>query len=312
MTVNGKVPVSKVKMALEHEHIVTNFAGADSIKKPPVDKAEALNLIIPYINRLKQQGVDLILECTPAYIGRDPVLLKEIADKTGISIVTNTGFYAAVDKKYLPPSVYNATVEKIAGIWESEFVNGMEGTSIRPGFIKLGVGNGKLDSIESKLLMAAISVSKKTGLTIAVHTGDFEAAFDEYSIAVAQNLDPSKLVWVHAQNATNEQRKQLAEKGVWVSMDGVNEKKLEEYIDAIVFFKEKNLLQKLLISQDDGWSVLSNGRYDLLELFDNGNIAPYESILMKLIPALKKKGFSDQEITLLMKTNPVNCFALNK
>ena len=311
MTVNGKLPASKVKMVLEHEHIVTNFVGADSIKKPPLDKTVALEIIVPYFNRLKLQGVNLLMEYTPAYLGRDPLLLKEIADKTGINIVTNTGFYAAVDKKYLPPLVYNATIEKIAGIWEDEFKNGIDGTSIRPGFIKLSVGNGKLDSIESKLLKAGIMVSKRTGLTIAVHTGDFEAANDEYQIVVADNHDPSKLVWVHAQHGTNDQRKQLAEKGVWISMDGVNENKLEEYIEAILFFKEKNLLHRLLISQDDGWSVVSNGSYDLLELFDNGNIAPYESILVKLIPALKKKGISDQEINLLMRTNPVNCFALN-
>ena len=311
MTVNGKLPASKVKMVLEHEHIVTNFTGADSIKKPPLDKTVALEIITPYINRLKQQGVNLLMEYTPAYLGRDPLLLKEIADKTGINIVTNTGFYAAVDKKYLPPLVYNATIEKIAGIWEDEFKNGIDGTSIRPGFIKLSVGNGKLDSIESKLLKAGIMVSKRTGLTIAVHTGDFEAANDEYQIVVADHHDPSKLVWVHAQHGTNDQRKQLAEKGVWISMDGVNENKLEEYIEAILFFKEKNLLHRLLISQDDGWSVVSNGSYDLLELFDNGNLAPYESILVKLIPALKKKGISDQEINLLMRTNPVNCFALS-
>ena len=312
MTVSGKLPVEKVNMVLEHEHVVTNFTGADNLKKPPLDKADALKLIIPSVNRVKQAGVNLLLECTPAYIGRDPELLKEIASRTGINIVTNTGFYAAVDKKYLPQFVYTATWEKIAEIWEDEFANGIGGSSIRPGFIKLGVGSGKLDSIESKLLMAAVSVSKHTGLTIAVHTGDFEAAFDEYNIIVKANLDPAKLVWVHAQNATNDQRKELAEKGVWVSMDGVNENKLDEYVNAILFFKEKKILHKLLISQDDGWSVLSNGSYDTLELFKNGNSAAYNTIATKLIPLLKKKGFSEPEISQLMKLNPVNCFALKE
>ena len=83
MTVSGKLPVEKVNMVLEHEHVVTNFTGADNLKKPPLDKADALKLIIPSVNRVKQAGVNLLLECTPAYIGRDPELLKEMIARVG-------------------------------------------------------------------------------------------------------------------------------------------------------------------------------------------------------------------------------------
>ncbi len=312
MTVNGKVPASDLTMALIHEHVVTNFAGADSVKFPGQQKTAALKIILPYFNTLKQQGINALFECTPAYIGRDPELLKEISVATNINIITNTGYYAAVDKRYIPDFIYNEPAEKIAKRWEEEFYHGIDQTGIRPGFIKLGVGNGAMDSLETKLLVAAIAVSKKTGLAIAVHTGDYAAAFSEYQLALKENLDPGKLIWVHAQNASNEQRKFLAEKGMWISMDNVNALRLEEYADAIIQFKENNLLHRLLISHDDGWSVLSNGSYDSLELFNNGNTIPYLSITTKLLPLLKKKGFTDENIRQVMKDNPASCFGLKE
>lgn len=310
MTVNGKVNVSKLKGALPHEHVVTNFIGADSVVVPlRYDKAQISEMVSAF-KSLRSKGVNFVFECTPAYIGRDVKLLKEISRQSGVHIVTNTGFYAAVNKKYLPGFVRTATVSDIARRWETEFVNGIEGTDIRPGFIKLGVDTGPLDSIETKLLLAAIHASRKTGLTIAVHTGDYAAALSEYQIATSEKHDPTRLVWVHAQNASDNERLDLAKKGMYISLDGVSEKNFQEYAERILFMKENNVLNKIILSHDDGWAVLLNGSYKELELFGNGNLNPYTTIFSKLLPLLKKGGITESEIQLIMKDNVIRCFSV--
>ena len=310
MTVNGRVNASELTRALPHEHVDTNFIGADAIMVPPRHGQTHVSHVISAFKSLHAKGVNFVFECTPAYIGRDVKLLKEISRQSGVHIVTNTGFYAAVNKKYIPDFVYTGSVTDISQRWEKEFVNGIDGTDVKPGFIKLGVDTGPLDSIETKLLLAAVDVSRKTGLTIAVHTGDYAAALSEYQIVKREKHDPSRLVWVHAQNASNEERLDLATKGVYISLDGVSEKNFEEYAARILFLKRNNVLNRVILSHDDGWAVLSNGSYKELELFGNGNLNPYTTIFSRLIPLLKKEGMTDAEIDLIMKENVVKCFAI--
>ena len=312
ITVTGKAVADTLNTILSHEHVVTNFIGADSIRPAPLKKEKALMILKPYFNRAKQNGIATLFECTPAFIGRDALLLKTISENFGIRIITNTGYYAAVNRKYIPSFVYSESEDQISKRWIAEFFNGIEATGVRPGFIKLGVGDGILDSVEVKLLKAAIITSKRTGMTIAIHTGDYEAAFSEYQVAISNKLPPEKLVWVHAQNATNEQRQHMAEMGMWISLDGISEKNIEEYTGTILFLKKASLLHRLLISHDDGWSVPANGSYNTLELFKNGNNVPYTAIPDKLIPALKLHGFTDREIEIVTKVNPVQCFAIKE
>jgi phosphotriesterase-related protein len=310
MTVRGKVPVSALKSALPHEHVMTNFIGASEIKIPEQVNKEHIKQLLPYYEQLKKNGINFIFECTPAYIGRDVKFLKELSAATGIHFVTNTGFYAAVDKKYLPEIFYKSDAKAISKIWIDEFNNGIEGTGIRPGFIKIGFGKGAIDSIEQKLLHAAILASKTTGLVIAAHTGDYASSLSQYNLLVKEKHDPSRLIWIHSQNASNEERKILAEKGFWISLDGVSENNINEYAENILFMKQHKLLNRLLISHDDGWSVLSNGSYDSIEPFKKGK--QYATISEKLIPILLQKGMNQKEIEQVMKTNPRICFAIKE
>ncbi len=308
MTVRGKVPVSELNSALPHEHVMTNFIGASQEKIPEQVNKDHINQLIPYYEHLKKEGINFIFECTPAYIGRDVKFLKELSIATGIHIVTNTGFYAAVNKKYLPEIFYKSDAKAISKIWIDEFKNGIEGTGIRPGFIKIGFGKGAIDSIEQKLLHAAILASKLTGLVIAAHTGDYASSLSQYNLLVKENHDPSRLIWVHSQNASNEERKALAEKGFWISLDGVSEDNFNDYAEFILFMKQHKLLHRLLMSHDDGWSVLSNGSYNSIEPFKKGK--QYATISEKLIPVLLQRGMNEKEIEQVMKTNPRICFAL--
>ena len=309
MTVTGKMLSNKVHNVLAHEHVVTNFAGAETVRTSKnIDSALVKSL--PYFKALKASGINVVFECTPAYIGRDVLLLKKLSELSEINIVTNTGFYTAVDKKYLPAFVHTESEETIAQRWEDEFKHGIEGTGIRPGFIKLGVGDGAIDSIESKLLRAAIRVSKTTGLTIVNHTGNYEAAQSEYDLAVKEGLSPDKMVWTHAQNATDAERKLLAEKGMWISLDGVSDLNLDVYVASIIYMKENKLLDRLLISHDDGLTVIKNGSYGKLELFKMGDSEPYLTITKKLIPLLKDRRFTQSDIDQMMTVNPVRCFSL--
>ena len=93
----------------------------------------------PFLLAAKQSGVRGFVDCTPAYVGRDPRILKKLAQNTGLHILTNTGYYGDGEGRYLPPSAHTETAAQIAARWLAEWRDGIEDTGIRPGFIKTRV-----------------------------------------------------------------------------------------------------------------------------------------------------------------------------
>jgi phosphotriesterase-related protein len=304
MTVLGKVDTARMGVSLIHEHITTDFIGAEKVDQPQYEQQQAIDTILPYLLKAKGQGVETLVECTPSYIGKDVRLLRKLSELSGINIITNTGYYAAREYKFIPKHAFTESADEIAARWLKDWEEGIDGTEIRPGFIKLGVGKGALDSLEEKLLLAAIQVHKKSGLPIAVHTGDGAAAQSEFDIVTREQLNSNALIWVHAQNGTDDERVRLAQKGVWISLDGIALSRITQYLSSVQTLKKAGLLSRTLISHDDGWSVEQTETGIDLQLFGNGNGQPYSTIHQQFLDSLGAIGFTSAEIDTLMRLNP--------
>lgn len=318
MTVTGPIPAHKMGIALPHEHITTDFTGAEIVEQPQYEQAGAVAGILPYLMELRATGCTTLFECTPKYIGRDVRLLKTLAQRSGLQIITNTGYYAAANYKYLPKHFYQETAEQLAARWIKEWEEGIDGTGIRPGFIKIGVNKAPLTKDEQKLVQAAAITHLETGLTIAIHTGDGPAAKQELDWLMEMGVAPEAMIWVHAQNDKQEDHflTDLAKMGVWVSLDNINAKprQLKRYLYQLQSMREEGLLNRALISHDDGWAVNAKeeeGKKSIqLSLFDNGNRVPYHTIFSKLIPDLLSSGFSRRDIKQMMVKNPRHAYTI--
>lgn len=315
MTVTGDLAARAMGRTLSHEHVTTDFLGAERLPAPRYDRREAQALVEPYLRKLAARGVGTLVECTPAYIGRDVRLLRRLSEATGLRILTNTGYYGAVDNKYLPRHAHRESVEALADRWLAEWREGIEGTGIRPGFIKLGTGSGRLPDLHVRLLRAAGRVHRETGLTIAVHTGDGVAARDEVRILAEEGVAPSALIWVHAQNDPGPIQTDLAGQGVWISLDGYslapgNPKRYLEFLRA---HREAGTLGQVLLSHDDGWAVEGEAPSgSSLKLFANGNPEPYQSLFTRGLPELRQAGFTEADLEGLLMQNPREAFTIRK
>ena len=303
ITVNGKIPTAKMGTTLIHEHFLVDFIGADKINYNRWEKDEVVKKVLPYLSEAKKHGVKTIMDCTPAYLGRDVLLQKKLADETGLQILTNTGYYGAVGNKYLPQHAFTETQEQLAARWIGEFNNGIENSNIRPGFIKIGVDAAHLSDLHQKLVKAAALTHLQTGLTICSHSGIAIPAFEEIELIKKMGVHPSAFVWTHAQA---EQDKALhikaAKSGAWVSLDGIGWGDFEKYADSIDNLKSAGVLNKVLISHDAGWYKPGEK--------DGGSFAGYTNIFTRLIPLLNKRGFKKTDIQQLLVKNPAQAFAI--
>jgi phosphotriesterase-related protein len=310
MTVNGPESPGKMGITLEHEHILVDFIGADSTGYFRWNRDSVIEKALPYVLDAKEKGVKTFIECTPSFLGRDPLLLKALSQRTGVIFMTNTGYYGANKNKYIPDSFYQMDAQELAGLWISEFENGIEDTGIKPGFIKIAVDpDDTLSNEHRKIITAATITHLKTGLVIASHTGPDRPAFAQIGILKEMGVDPSAFIWVHAQGGTLEGNIRAAKDGVWISLDNFRKRSdiesgaqysIEWYAARIIKLKEQGLLSRVLISHDSGW-------YDPAKP-GGGTFSGYTDIFDALIPALKANGFTENDIDQILVKNPQEAF----
>ncbi len=305
VTVNGTIDSFRLGRTLIHEHVLVDFIGADFTGFHRWDRNDVIEAVAPWFIEAKKAGVKSIVECTPAFLGRDARLLKMLSDKTGVKLITNTGYYGAVQNKYLPRWAFTESAEQLAARWIDDFEYGIDGTNVRPGFIKISVDADAagLSDLHKKIVRAAAITHLKTGLTIYSHTGPAAAAFEEIEILKKEKVHPSALVWVHAQAEKDmSQYVKAAKMGTWVSLDNVNTSDISRYVEALTLLKENGLLDRVLISHDAGYYRPGEK--------NGGEFTGYTAIFTHLIPALTEKGFTKRDIRRLLDKNPEEALEL--
>ncbi len=301
MTVRGPVSADELGLILSHEHVLVDFIGAMDTGYHRWDRDDVVRVMTPKLAAIKAAGFDALFECTPAWLGRDPRLLARLSEASGLHLVTNTGYYGARQNKFLPAHALTASAESLAERWINEWERGIEDTGIKPGFIKIGLDEGSLSPVHARLIRAAAITHRETGLAIASHTGGGPGAFEALDILTKEGVPAEAFIWVHAQGEKDVQRHvAAARRGCWISLDGVQDDNAADYAENILALHNAGLLHKVLISQDAGWYTP--------EEKGNGSFRSYLSIHNVLIPLLKKKGVTDDEVRRLLHDNVINAF----
>ncbi|GAB3991070.1 aryldialkylphosphatase [Spirosoma daeguense] len=288
-------------LTLVHEHVLVDFIGADKITPDRWKHENVVAKMLPYLKSLKQLDCQTLLDCTPAYLGKDPLLLKELSERSGIRILTNTGYYGASDNKYLPDFVRSETADQLAERWIADCQNDIDGSGIKPGFIKIGVNPGTLSELHRKLVMAAARTHKRTGLTICSHTGPYVPAFEQLELLKQEGVRPDAFVWVHAQGNNMVHYGRMVREGGWVSLDGLDSSNVAKYADTLLLMKENKFLHRTLLSHDAGW-------YDPAKPNGGSIDRDYTVLFRSLMPALNKRGFTKKDWNQILIANPAEAF----
>ena len=308
MTVSGKLNPNKAGIVLPHEHILVDFIGADQVSPDRYEREAVFKKALPYLEQAKALGCQTMMECTPNYLGRDPELLKQLSKAAEINLLTNTGYYAARNYQHLPPSFFDSSAEEVAEVWINEWKNGIGETGIKPGFIKIGNDPGDRIELDRKLVRTAAQTHKATGLTIANHLSKGYAAVEAIKILEIfkeEGVHPSAWIWVHAQNEEDMTKHlEVARQGAWIEFDGLSPERIIQHASFVINMKNEGLLSQVLVSHDAGWYHVGEA--------EGGNYRGYNTLFDGFVPALKKQGFTEEEIDILIVQNPAKAFEVKK
>jgi phosphotriesterase-related protein len=300
-TVTGDVAVRDLGMVLMHEHVMVDFIGADKVSRSRYNADEVVAVALPYLREAKALGCQTLVECTPAFLGRNAALLQRLSRESGLHIISNTGYYGAAGDRHLPAHAFRESARALAQRWIDEHRRGMDGTDIMPGFMKIGVDAGALSQVDRTLVEAAALAHKVTGLPVASHTGDGVAAHQELDVLESQDVSRDAFIWVHAQNEGDDrQLKKAAERGAWVEFDGIGPESVDRHVQLVRMMAEAGHLARVLISHDAGWYHVGDE--------GGGTFRPFDTVFRRFVPAIRE-ALGDPAVTQLLVTNPARALA---
>lgn len=332
MTVLGEVDSEELGIVLPHEHLLWDMASSRNKEPKELWQRERMrqaitlenlghvlyhtydyidnliqtdiNVAIEEVMKFKMAGGKTICEQSTRSMGRDPKAFYEIALATGLNIVISSGKFVA---KSWDEEEKNMAKEAIRSEIVSEFENGIDGTGIKPGIIKIGVSDIN-NVIEIKNLEATVLAQKQLDCPVSIHPPLWEKkAKNIIDILKNNGANINKIAIDHCDPTLEdyEYHDYIAKQGAFIEYDHIGMHLMSskgwflkqddnDRIRAIKKQIDMGNLNKILISQDISFKV---------RLTKWGGFG-YSHILDNIVPRLKQEGISDEEINTILIENP--------
>jgi predicted metal-dependent phosphotriesterase family hydrolase len=219
-TVTGPVRGSRIRLAMAHEHLFTDFYGATDSRYMDVDWSDVTGACVERMLELRAQGVNLLIEWSPIGIGRNVLVWRDVARQSGMHIVCSTGIY----KNYVPPALAGRSVADLADHFYRELTQGIDGTTIRAGRLKIATTEKGPTKLETRIHRAAARAARRAGATIGLHSPFADAMRSVVKTLEEEGFrDLRRLVWGHAQPSSLRDHMAIAARGATIQYDAISD-----------------------------------------------------------------------------------------
>ena len=173
-TIRGPIDSSALGRTLSHEHLTNGVSGMERVPGL-LRRDEMVARCVEALERVRASGIESIIDLTPFDLGRQAWLFEQVAERTSVNVVCATGVY-----RWVPPIYFDWDEDEIAGHFAREITDGIEGTGLHAGIIKLawdleyrlneGVPRFTPRGLLERTARAAARAAKATGVPISCHT----------------------------------------------------------------------------------------------------------------------------------------------
>lgn len=261
-TMTGFVRCDSLGRTLMHEHILW-FGGPrleDSGYTPiPDDKrAESVDFAVSLLNAAGQVGIETLVDLTPH---RPIDLYQQIAQQTRVRIVPSSGFYrrAKIPKQWAEIEDEN----KMEELMLREVTEGIGGTKIRAGIIKIASEGSPLTEWERKVFRAAARVQKATRIPIATHDGS--GPREQFDLLVTSGATPRRVFLSHVDMGLHAKRTReqlvaeltsIARDGGYMEFDTFGQETYTPWKDLVFLWRsiiDAGFINRMFFSMDCNW-----------------------------------------------------------
>ena len=340
MTVQGPVPVEELGITLTHEHILSDV-GVNAGEPPEASRKGIYHhpltidilgevRLLPQCNRDNQLLTDIglavsevekyrhwggktIVEVTPDAIGRDPLGLKLVSQRTDVQIIMGTGYYIELSH---PPKLRSMSIDDIADEIVQDITQGVRGTGVKAGIIgEIGIDTD-FTAGEDKSLRGAARAARRTEVPLTIHTVGGSIKCHDYRLRILDIIEEEgaslehtiiEHVEIHPKSFDNQIA--IVERGAFLGYDGIScdfdwgfrgvgddDEGIATDIKRLI---DEGYLQHILLSHDIHLKIM---------LTKYGGFG-YAYILRYFVQRLRSHGVTDEQITTMLIENPKQLFS---
>lgn len=302
ITTLGPKSADELGMILPHEHVFVDLRTGNPPGFAQADPASVIALMAPELEKARQAGVTLLVECTPVGVGRRADILKAVSEATEFPLMVPTGIYR---EPWIPEWAYRASEDELCDWMLGELEGEVEGSGVQAGWIKLSANDDGMTACEAKILRAAARAGRVTNAVIGSHTIQGRVVRDQLDSLERAGYTAERFIWIHAQAEPDfDLNLEMARRGAWIEYDWIgNPDAFEDdfYVRRIQGMLDAGLGHRVLISHDRGWYDPSRP--------NGGAPQPFTYISESFIPKLLAAGIDGATIDQLTRTNPYHAFA---
>jgi phosphotriesterase-related protein len=309
-TVLGPLDTSRLGVTLSHEHVVVTSAGIPHVYPEFVDRAGTIETAVAELGQAYAEGVRTIVDVTTFDLGRDVRMLEEVSRRSGVQIVCATGTW-----RDIPRAFWNASPDTIARLYVREIEEGIEGTGIKAGIIKVANDAEGVTPEGEIILRAAARAHRATGAPISTHTWA-PARVGEQQVRIFENegIDLSRVYVGHSNDTTDlDYLLGLLRRGVWLGLDRFPGRQTDVTPD----WAGRTQTAKQLIDAGFAHRIMLGHDRSVTLTHDNAtqrdarrraNPDGYLFIARNVLPRLREWGVSEEIVHQIMVENPRRFF----
>lgn len=276
-----------------HEHITIDLSG---IKNDEDCRMDCFEETEKELCRLYELGVRRILDVTNIGMGRNPQYCLRMEKKTGIQILSATGFYK---EPFLPELVYTRSVRELAKFAIKEISEGIENTGIKASVIgEFGTSKNTFTEMERKVFDSMALAAVQTGAVVTTHTTLGTMALEQAKYLKSEGVKPEKIIIGHLDLSQNpDYIISVLKEGVNIGFDTVGKNNYcpdTFRAETLKRIAEEGYLDQVVLSMD------ITRKSHLRKWGGPG----YAHLFETFLPLLLEYGLSQEQIEQLMLDNP--------
>lgn len=314
-TARGAIETSDLGVTLMHEHVfMMTTEIAQNYPEAWGDEERRVTDAIDRLNELKSRGVDTVVDLTVIGLGRYIPRIQRVAAATDLNIIVATGLYTYNDVPFRfhfqGPGTLLDGPEIMTEMFVRDIREGIADTGVRAAILKCATDEPGVTPGVERVLRAVAAAHRETGVPISTHThAGLRRGLEQQRIFDEEGVDLSRVVIGHSGDSTDlDYLEELIAQGSYLGMDrfGIDSiLPFEQRVDTVAQMCERGHAEKMVLSHD------ASCYFDALPEDVVPVVMPnwhYLHIHNDVIPALKQRGVTDEQLHTMLVDNPRRIF----